>query len=203
MDMRRLKIYFAGKIEKNRNHDYLELREDEIEDVVDGWGGPVTNDMGSYVQTGALIAQGDDHGCTHGAATHGANSNSCAEFTNCMTRPNILRLCCKQIDFSNVLIATINKEHNCFGTLNEIAYAFAKRKVVIIVFEESEETDDIQELWFSVQMSVDSITRSTLGCRLSALFDQVHKLKSAYGSLDEYTARMKAILARYHSDVEW
>ncbi len=96
-----------------------------------------------------------------------------------MTRPNILRLCCKQIDFSNVLIATINKEHNCFGTLNEIAYAFAMRKVVIIVFEESEETDDIQDLWFSVQMSVDSITRSTLGCRLSALFDQVHKLKSA------------------------
>jgi hypothetical protein len=200
--MRRLKIYFAGKIKKNRDHDYLELHEDEIEDAVDGWGRTVTRDMGPYKQTGALIAQGDDHGCTHGAATHGANSNTCAEYTNCMTRPNILRLCCKQINFSHVLIATINKEHNCFGTLNEIAYAFAMRKVVIIVFEESEETDDIQELWFSVQMSVDSIRRSTLGFRLSALFDQVQKLKSAYGSLYAYTTRMNAILARSHSEVE-
>eukprot|EP00975_Prorocentrum_lima_P036747 7731427-Prorocentrum_lima.AAC.1 len=61
--------------------------------------------------------------------------------------------CKRQIDNSDVVIATINKEADCHGTLMEIGYAHGRGIPVLVMFDPEMSEEARREFWFAAQMS--------------------------------------------------
>ena len=92
-----------------------------------------------------------DHGCYHGDNCHGLgvlNVWGCPEANgNNYSEDEVYKICTKQIDHSNIIFAYIY-DNTCYGSIYEIAYAKAKGKKVIIIFDTEER---MQDMWFMCQ----------------------------------------------------
>ena len=143
-----LKIYFAGKIIKKENHknEYrLDLSNEEYYKEHENHTFSVMRDC--CILIGALDI-GCDHGCFHGNNSHGANYASddvynheinesmygCSggDYCKCEHIKKILNV---KILKEDILIAVINKEKDCFGTIAEISYAYSLKKPIIVLFK--------------------------------------------------------------------
>lgn len=146
-------IYLAGKIEKN------------------GWREEIVgyrcNDMhgGDYSKqelidhcfrynNGTIITGpwflACDHGCYHGDNSHGLGINQlgCPDANgDIFSEKEVYDICIEQIDHSDIVFAYIN-DKTCYGSIYEIAYAYAVGKCVIIIFDNEELMSD---MWFMCQ----------------------------------------------------
>ena len=90
---------------------------------------------------GGPTAIGCDHGCYHGAATHGAGegcscSDSPANIMSSLGRGYLINRCLDQIRTADGVFAYI-QSLDCFGTLAEIGYASAYKKPIQIIIDEA------------------------------------------------------------------
>jgi hypothetical protein len=131
------RVYLAGKIEKHcwRHSIVRDLREALTDEPAEIQNCPEPDRHG-YVKIGpwpvlreAIFGTHDyvgpffaacDHGCYHGEDTHG------------VARSNVVTgACMEAIDRCDVLFAWVDA-HDCYGTIAEIGYAFARRKLIWI-----------------------------------------------------------------------
>ena len=184
---RKHKIYFAGKVVYHGDPDHIYVHCCSWPDITER----VYEDRNAYITMGPIVL-GDDHGCCHGPATHGCGIDCCEN--NEATKSDILQWCLKQIDECDVVVVTYNKETNCFGTMNEVGYAYAKKKVILIDTTKLPDNNMKRDLWFAIQMSV-----------LSLEFMPKHDVQIAmhatlrfpYKSIDDYSADMSRFLQCY------
>lgn len=142
-------VYLAGKIRKNGWRGLRGIPYDPKE-IANGY---------EYKKNEFITITGPffiacDHGCYHGEGMHGVGAD---EFVGCMsdlyfTRSDVFRICTEQIDRAEILFAYIDCR-DCYGTLAEIGYAYAKGKDVVIVFKNE---DLKEEMWF-----IDKMQRNT------------------------------------------
>ncbi len=148
-------IYFAGKVRKKGGYRFTLIGYD---DVMSGGHREYKID-GQKVIYGGPFALSCDHGCWHRPGTHGWNSEaSCpgdfrddpevfAEFRSdrdlpsdhsreYVTREICVQRCLDQIRDCDAVHAYIDSL-DCFGTLAEIGFACAMRKVVSLTVAES------------------------------------------------------------------
>ena len=148
------KVYFAGKIYDDRDSNYPRIN--LITDT--GCGSTPSDkellkaiselkeyeiDKFSYIINGPCVV-GCDHKCFHGEETHGVKGS---EF--------IVKNCMEQIKDSDVVIARINKDIDCYATLMEIGYAIGLKKPVYIVSEDNYYLSS--DLWFIKKACIDSL----------------------------------------------
>lgn len=137
-----IKIYLAGKIEKNcwRHRLVPGLRHHTYSD------GPITCDCFTYV---GPFFSGCDHGCFHGLNTLGeatpVNSLCVGEG---LTGKQVIQRSFRCIDASDVVIAYINAR-DCYGTIAEIQRAVDHGKEVIIAFAPGLASDTYNDFWFA------------------------------------------------------
>lgn len=128
-----LKIYFAGKIEKNdwRNDICMGklrgIEPLEIEYIKTICGN-------KYVGPWFISC---DHGCYHGDTQHGMLNNGCGFTPASEDRRNFVKeICLSCIDKCDILFAWIDSE-NCFGTIAEIGYAYANKKKIWLAYSKA------------------------------------------------------------------
>ena len=147
--------YLAGKIEF---HDWRErfYSVDFNEDApVAEWANHSEPVNRSLTVTGPFFIR-CDHGCYHGPDRHGVGAveqiHHSDEWGGCMgnffTREDVLNICMSQIDRAEIVFAYIDHD-DCYGTLTEIGYAYAKGKDIVIIFS----NDKLRkEMWFADKM---------------------------------------------------
>jgi nucleoside 2-deoxyribosyltransferase len=155
MDKTMIKIYFAGKVYKTSETYRIEVNQELYPNINDD---VLYKKYKTFISTGPIITK-CDHGCFHGENQHGALPTYCHNST---TRHDIFNRCMKQIDASDVIFASIGKgeDYNnitCYGTLNEIGYAYAKNKVILIVLCNNLKKKEKLNVWFAVQASLNSL----------------------------------------------
>lgn len=146
-------IYLAGKIEKNG------WREEIVGYRCNGMGGgdyskeEIADHYFRYnndtIITGPWFLA-CDHGCYHGDNSHGLGINKlgCPEANgDIFSEKEVYDICIHQIDHSDIVFAYIN-DNTCYGSIYEIAYAYAVGKYVIIIFDNEELMSD---MWFMCQ----------------------------------------------------
>jgi hypothetical protein len=163
-DFQGIKIYAAGKIEKNGwrhqlfpisdGHDYaapLPPWPDQV--LIPTLPGAV------YVGPHFLS---DDHGCFHGANSHGvaAGDSACGGAYPGMSRPDVVKRCLSAIEQATHVFAWI-EDSTVYGTLVELGYARALGKHVHLYM--SETCPDAQDMWFAAQIT--TTVESTLDAR--------------------------------------
>ena len=114
------------------------------------------------------VTIGCDHGCFHNNK-HGTDSRCFDENTNDINygcsegyenivnkdiKYKTLQRCLEQIKNSDILIATINKDKDCFGTIAEISYAYSLKKYIIVLFDDMTDKTN-KELWFICKMAME------------------------------------------------
>jgi hypothetical protein len=133
--MYEMKVYLAGKIEKNdwRHELVPNLRGLEIGRLVH---------CGPFIYCGPYFLA-CDHGCAHGFNTHGLQPNRCmpGELPPRWTVPSV---CCQWLRRANLLFAWI-ENHTCHGTLTEIGWA---HMLGIPVFMAFSSRDLCEQMWF-------------------------------------------------------
>lgn len=172
-------VYLAGKIEKNGwrdeivgyrcNHLYgydISKREELLNYYVEY--------NNSTTITGPWFLS-CDHGCYHGDNCHGLgvlNVWGCPEAEgNNYSEDEVYKICTKQIDHSNIIFAYIY-DNTCYGSIYEIAYAKAKGKKVIIIFDTEER---MQDMWFMCQGAdyVDVLRDESIGHKFNEIMSCV------------------------------
>jgi very-short-patch-repair endonuclease len=154
-----IKIYAAGRISSNdwRNRIGLSkllkdvLHGDDLDETMT-YGFPQLEGIANgvpYIYTGPFFI-GCNHGCAHGASMHGlglGSESGCIrlhhDYSGYEGRRQIAHACFKAIDESDVVFAWLERE--AYGTIAELAYAYAKGKKVWVV---GRGTDLNGELWF-------------------------------------------------------
>ncbi|MDG6245096.1 MAG: nucleoside 2-deoxyribosyltransferase [Methanolobus sp.] len=128
-------FYFAGKISKNDWRD--EITSYEVGE---------TYYSSIQLRKDIDIGEGDkyvgpffvacDHGCYHGANSHGAGAGleGCGVIGGGLSRTMVHKMCLDGIRRCDVLYAWIDSK-DCFGTISEIGYAAALGKKVWIAYE--------------------------------------------------------------------
>ena len=147
------KVYFAGKINDDNNRGYyyeniIQCKDNALiypritictreEDYkyrnLEEKGKIETGDLNTCFITGPFQC-GDSvkpHNTPFGYTEHGEEGNY--EFKN-----NLFNICMKQIDKSDVVVVSINKDKDCHGTFIEMGYAIAKNKPVYVIYEDSD-----------------------------------------------------------------
>ncbi|WP_433426224.1 DUF559 domain-containing protein (plasmid) [Microtetraspora malaysiensis] len=175
-------IYLAGKIGKN------DWRHDVVKDLRGAWGTfgenihedwPVLElavlDRFNYV--GPYFIS-DDHGCWHGAGTHGCGRDG--EGGGCSSggphRELVRDLCLTAIRRTDVFFAWLD-DTTAYGTLAEIGYAHALGKRIIIGAPKSSTLLD-DDMWFAQTMSETVLWASTPREALEQLMEANPRLDS-------------------------
>lgn len=188
------KIYFAGKILKERDDTYrINVEPTEYFDL----STTLQVDKESYILLGAVVV-GCDHGCYHGDTNHGAGvgkNEVCGDYNLCTNekRQICLERCKKQIDEADIVVAEINEMCDCYGTFMEIGYAYAKQKKIIIL-SKTKHIEDRRQLWFAYQMSISSLPKH-LDDVLVSMFYQIPVLKTTFGCYKNYYNFASSVLA--------
>lgn len=117
-------ILFHGRVMSEEYHFVATMKNTTLNIV---YGGPT--------------AIGCDHGCYHGAATHGSGegcscSDSPGNIMSSLGRNFLVNRCLDQIRTSDGVFAYI-QSLDCFGTLAEIGYASAYKKPIQIIIDEA------------------------------------------------------------------
>lgn len=132
-------VYFAGKISKNdwRHALVLGLRGHLWAD------GPISADQ--FIYTGPFFVS-CDHGCAHGANTHGAVNTSCGgeQLSDQFTRQEVFANNLQSLNAADLILAYITAS-DCQGTMGEVGYAIAKGKRVVMCFAPGIDSADF---WF-------------------------------------------------------
>ena len=131
------RVYLAGKINRNcwRHPLVPGLREHVWE------GGPIATNQFTYV--GPFFV-GCDHGCFHGAATHGALGEDGITLDDAEL---VISRCRDAVGICDVFLAFIN-EHKCYGTVAEIEQALNLNKLVVIALAPGMASPAENEFWF-------------------------------------------------------
>lgn len=152
------RAYLAGKITKNGwRSGYGDYREHSIMGECSPYEELVVNE--ELTITGPFFI-GCDHGCYHGNGGHGVAAreahdlNDTDKWFDCLgtrkfyTRNDVFEICKNQIDKAEIVFAYIDCL-DCYGTLAEIGYAYAKGKAVEIFFASPTIKE---EMWFISKM---------------------------------------------------
>lgn len=131
-------IYLAGKIGKNDwRHDIVGLRgawadNNTGESPTDAWPVLGKGVARTFDYTGPYFIS-DDHGCAHGDNSHGCGDEGgiCGGAWPSTPRSDLVRRCLDAIDRSDIVFAWLD-DPTAYGTLVEIGYAVARKKLVII-----------------------------------------------------------------------
>ena len=155
-----MRIYLAGKITKNGwRNTIVNNPEDSRDGKPDFISGDVNMQkipewpvrekaiFGTHSYTGPYFI-GDDHGCAHGAHSHGLGIGHDwnPDLHNIPSRRQVTKLCIKAIIKSDLIFAWIT-ENDCYGTIAEIGYAFGWGKSIHIAGKH------LPDLWFLYNMS--------------------------------------------------
>ena len=155
------RVYLAGKIRKDcwRNLLLKGLRDHK-------WrNGSLSQQDFDYV--GPFFV-GCSHGCYHHPNQHGAVNGCWPDYDQ--TREEVLLLCTTAIDKADLFFCYIDRV-DCFGTLTEIGYAFAKGKRIVIAFAPDIVSHDNNEFWFPSEMA-HKIHFNICLCHLPRLFEK-------------------------------
>jgi hypothetical protein len=205
-------IYFAGKVVKKRTSRTI--------DVADGppCGGllPLNGtvflednglnyDKGdrNYTCTGPVV-NGCDHGCSHGATLHGAGA-ACRQEEVFSSRDAIQKQCMLQIDGSDAVVLALGKNDgphiSCFGSLVELGYAHAKKKFVVVTFDDMVTSDVRADLWFAASLALESLSRFKRvngGWSLVAsVFDALPELRAL--GVNDYERGLEELMSWEHA----
>lgn len=133
---KRPRIYLAGKI---RPHDW---RHDLIPGLRDrSWAdGPLACDGFDYVGPFFVSCS---HRCAHGPATHGAAGRGCS--LDAPTHADVFRFNQAALASADFVVAYINGPE-CYGTLFELGWAYARGIPVVILFAPGM---DQLEFWYA------------------------------------------------------
>jgi hypothetical protein len=134
--------------------------------------------------TGAF-AIGDDHGCFHGANSHGLRS---IVEEPIIDPHQVLKICKNAIEKSDIIFAWID-EKNCYGTIAEIGYAHALGKYICVAFhtdvidvdsddfdleEELLTIDSSNDMWFVGEMADISFTTNDVVTAFQKMCFKIH-----------------------------
>lgn len=152
------RVYFAGRIKKNdwRHNRVPGLRNAlDIDDAFSPWvEGPVLPITGSALSYGGPYFLADDHGCAHGACTHGGLASGCiaglVRESDSEQRAAVAKRCALNIDSSDAVFAWV-EDYEAYGTLVEVGIAWGKNIPVYVYVPVD---FDQSELWFAEQMVV-------------------------------------------------
>ncbi len=139
IDRKTPRVYLAGKIRKNcwRHTLVSGLREHH-------WDmGDLHQPTFTYVGPHFVSC---DHGCSHLPTQHGVDS-SCTPDTS-VTRQEVAQLCFSALEKSDLVFCYLDSR-DCYGTLVEIGYALAKKKVVVVALSAQLPRGDRNEHWFA------------------------------------------------------
>ena len=137
------KIYFAGKMHCWVPHINL----DQYPRNDDGVSFNYVKDVSNYetlenplcIRTGPYRLQiGDKH------------------FNHRTENVQIEKLSVNMIDNSDYVCVTIDST-NCYGTIAEIGYAYAKKKQILLMIKESNAMSKTEELWFPLMFAYNSM----------------------------------------------
>lgn len=204
--MSKPKIYFANKIKKQSRDNYgLTVDSDDYFNDDNKYKSSYYNQKHNniffreeekYIVMGALTI-GCDHGCYH-SNKHGTDDSSYSEqhqdylygcsggSDNCNdVKAKTLERCLNQIKNSDIVIATINKDYDCYGTIAEVSYAYGLGKYIMIIFDEMENKNN-KELWFICKMALEKeIPKEWL-----KIIFEINKVKKTYSSYNQYKQYM-------------
>lgn len=135
---RAAKVYLAGKIRKNcwRHTLVTGLRTHHWDQ------GDLPQATFTYVGPHFVSC---DHGCAHQPTQHGAE-NSCV-LDDSVPRQEVVQLCFTALQNSDLVFCYLDSR-DCYGTLVEIGYAIALKKVVVIALSEKLDRLAQNEHWF-------------------------------------------------------
>ena len=155
------KVYLGGKIREDcwrhlllkglRDHKWI--------------NGPLSQQGFDYV--GPFFVR-CGHGCYHHPNKHGAINGCWPDYDQ--TREEVLYLCTTAIDKADLVFCYIDRV-DCFGTLAEIGYAYARGKHIVIAFAPNLVSHDNNDIWFPSQMA-NKIHFNICLCQLSRLFQK-------------------------------
>lgn len=139
MSPAKIRIYLAGKIDKNdwRHSIVPELR------WHDATYGHLETE--SFIYTGPFF-QSCDHGCFHGNATHGAMTPTQKQRT--VAQQRTFKNCLTGVQSADLVIIYINSS-DAYGTLIETGWVQALKKDHVLVFSSSISTKASNEFWFA------------------------------------------------------
>ncbi len=139
-------VYLAGKMTKNSWRGDTRLPTEKI-DRLPVKEAHIKLKNGKRLDYTGPYTLGCDHGCYH-QYPHAWGAGMSGPWT-CPEKPDpgIADLCLNAINRSDLVFAWIDTE-DCFGTIAEIGYAIAKRKIVYIAGPSL-----FRELWFSYQIA--------------------------------------------------
>jgi hypothetical protein len=148
-------IYLAGKISK---HDWrtqifgerfggVHTDPDQVDDEL--FNAAYVEDRGQFLYGGPFFVA-CDHGCSHGAATHGVGQGGCwaGDKRIDKLRARVLELNFSRIRRADYILSYIN-ETDCFGTLVEIGYARALNKKLAIGIGPNISAAAFDDLWMA------------------------------------------------------
>jgi hypothetical protein len=164
-----MKIYLAGKISHgdwraalvsgaldiNYAPSGMEVFEGEKALALEAWPVRPASILGRFDYTGPYLVS-CDHGCYHGAATHGmglipGEDQAHGWGKGCMGKyaeaTQLVSLCLNAIDNSDIVFAWLDGG-DAYGTLVELGYAYAEGKRIWLAASEFN-----QELWFAWEMA--------------------------------------------------
>lgn len=160
------KVYLAGKIRKNcwRHALVAGLREHH-------W------DMGALPQptftyVGPYFVS-CDHGCAHQPTQHGAE-NSCV-LDDSVPRQEVVQLCFRALQNSDLVFCYLDSR-DCYGTLVEIGYAIAMKKIVVVALSENLGRFTSNEHWFGCTGATKSyyaVNEKDLPCLLAKSLEEL------------------------------
>ncbi|MBO7710583.1 MAG: hypothetical protein J6S83_08950 [Lachnospiraceae bacterium] len=152
-------VYLAGKIGHHGWREKIVQRVDELPDEIYIKKPSATYIDGLYTTGPFFICC--DHGCYHGAESHGVGAYSDADFdTNHGFYPDLCSgtgvpselvpiICKNQITSSDFVFAYIDSD-SCFGTLCEIGFAVGKGIPVVTMFASKELR---KSMWFVAEIA--------------------------------------------------
>lgn len=144
-----IKTYYAGKISKNgwREELYKELRDMDFSNRDN------KKLIYSNLEYSGPFFIGCDHGCFHGDNSHGVlpYDGALCEGSGEVCQEEVVDYCYKWINKSDAIFCYINSEE-CYGTMTEIGYAYAKHKPIFMVINNDCISDKfLNDIWFLIE----------------------------------------------------
>jgi hypothetical protein len=139
MSPAKLKIYLAGKIDKNdwRHSIVCGLRSHNISE------GYLEAD--SFIYTGPYF-QSCDHGCFHGGTSHGTMTHFQKQRT--VAQQRTFNNCLSGVKDADLIIIYINSS-DAYGTLVESGWVQILNKPHVVIFSPGIKTKNKNEFWFA------------------------------------------------------
>ncbi|MEQ1902077.1 MAG: hypothetical protein ABL866_15260 [Devosia sp.] len=143
------RVYLAGKISKEGDWRRPLLRALDVRVSLEGEGLSVVPQIihSPFEYVGPFFVS-CDHGCAHGANSHGALTFHDRLCEHSGGRQNIVLRNFDAIDSADLVFAYITAS-DCYGTIGELAWATAKQKRTVVAVAPD---TDVRDLWHTLMM---------------------------------------------------